>query len=49
MRYCTLFLFIILTQASKAQVMLPAYQGVQYKGGLSLPVVIILCRYHIIR
>ena len=39
MRYCTLFLFIILTQASKAQVMLPAYQGVQYKGGLSLPVV----------
>ena len=35
MRYYTLFLFIILTQASKAQVMLPAYQGVQYKAGIA--------------
>lgn len=33
MRYYFVFLFAFLTHTSEAQVMLPAYQGVQYKGG----------------
>jgi hypothetical protein len=35
MRFYIVFLFTILTHISEAQVMLPAYQGVQYKGGIA--------------
>ena len=33
MRYYKILFFIFLIQTAEAQVMLPAYQGVQYKGG----------------
>ena len=35
MRYYFVFLFAFLTHTVEAQVMLPAYQGVQYKGGIA--------------
>ena len=34
MRYYKILFFIFLIQTAKAQLMLPAYQGVQYKNGI---------------